>query len=513
MANRRFEMHEIRHVITRMRLGESDREIARSGFMGRCKAGQLRAIATEQGWLDTSRPLPPNEDMEAFVLAPRAKQPSQSLAVPMAGLIRTWMEQGVQATTIHQALVERYGFTGGYDCVKRFIRRNKKALPATIILDHPPAETAQVDFGAGPVITDVHTGEVMKTWFFVMTLPCSKHMYAELVTNQRVETWLGCHRRAFEHFGGTPLRVVIDNPKCAIIRACYYEPQAQRAYAEFAEGYSFLISACPPRDPQKKGVVEAGIKYVKKSFQPLREFRDLADANRQLHEWVMGTAGNRVHGTTRQKPLVRFAEMEKDFLRPLPDVPPEPAAWASAKLHGNCHVQFEKAFYSAPFTLVHKSLWLRATEKTVHIFLEQQLVAAHPRLHKPGARSTVQDHLPPDATAYLMRDPQWCLTQAAKVGERCLELIDAFFAHRVLDHLRAAQGLLHLESRYGKRRLEAACARALDHGAGTYRNVKNILEKGLDQQALSLPIPLPGAYGGSSRFARDNELSARRTQP
>ncbi len=60
MPNRRFEMHEIRHVITRMRLGESDREIARSGFMGRCKAGQLRAIATEQSWLDTNRPLPPN---------------------------------------------------------------------------------------------------------------------------------------------------------------------------------------------------------------------------------------------------------------------------------------------------------------------------------------------------------------------------------------------------------------------------------------------------------------------
>ena len=66
--------------------------------------------------------------------------------------------------------------------------------------------------------------------------------------------------------------------------------------------------------------------------------------------------------------------------------------------------------------------------------------------------------------------------------------------------------MLHLESRYGKRRLEAACARALDHGAGTYRNVKNILEKGLDQQNLSLPIALPDAYGGTSRFTRNSDL-------
>ena len=52
MANRRFEMFEIRHVIARMRLGESDREIARVGAMGRSKAAQLRVLAVEQGWLD-----------------------------------------------------------------------------------------------------------------------------------------------------------------------------------------------------------------------------------------------------------------------------------------------------------------------------------------------------------------------------------------------------------------------------------------------------------------------------
>lgn len=506
MGNRRFEMYEIRHVITRMRLGESDREIERAGLMGRRKAGQLRTVAKGQGWLDLSRPLPPNEVLETLIQSPRIQQASQSLAAPMAALISTWMEQGVQATTIHAALVERYGFNGGYDSVKRFIKRNKKATPATVFLDHSPAETAQIDFGAGPVITDVYTGEVMKTWFFVMTLPCSKHMYAELVTNQRVETWLGCHRRAFEHFGGTPLKVVIDNPKCAITRACYYEPQVQRAYAEYAEGYAVLVSACPPRDPQKKGVVESSIKYVKNSFAKLREFRSLADANRQLHEWVMGVAGNRVHGTTKQKPLVRFAEMEKDFLRPLPDIAPELAAWASVKLHGNCHVQFEKAFYSAPFTLVHKALWLRATEKTVQIFHDQKLVATHPRLSKPGTRSTVQDHLPPEATAYLMRDPQWCLAQAEKIGEHCLALVHGLFAHRVLDNLRAVQGLLQLQSRYGKRRLEAACARALEHEAGTYRNVKNILKTGLDQQGPTLPIALPDAYSGVSRFSRNTEL-------
>ena len=81
---------------------------------------------------------------------------------------------------------------------------------------------------------------------------------------------------------GRRVIVIIDNAKCAIIKACVREPTVQRAYAECAEGYGFKIDPCPPRDPQKKGIVEAGVKYIKGSFLPLREFRDLEDANRQL---------------------------------------------------------------------------------------------------------------------------------------------------------------------------------------------------------------------------------------
>jgi transposase len=68
-------------------------------------------------------------------------------------------------------------------------------------------------------------------------------------------TWLGCHRRAFEWFGAIPTRVIIDNPKCAITRACVRDPVVQRAYAECAEGYGFKIDPCPPADPAKKARV------------------------------------------------------------------------------------------------------------------------------------------------------------------------------------------------------------------------------------------------------------------
>jgi transposase len=112
-----------------------------------------------------------------------------------------------------------------------------------------PAEAVQVDFGAGPLITDVYTGDIFKTWFFVMTLCWSRHQYAEFVRDQTVATWLGCHRRAFESFSGVPSRVIIDNAKCAITKACVYEPNVQRAYAECAESYAINCSARPSPIP------------------------------------------------------------------------------------------------------------------------------------------------------------------------------------------------------------------------------------------------------------------------
>jgi transposase len=488
-------------------MGQSDRAIAQSGLMGRLKCAFVRAIAEKRAWLSADVPLPDDTELAtAFTTEVIPNSTHQSLSLPYEEQIKKWTQEGICWSTIHQTLVDQFGFKGSYSSVRRLAQKLRKNNPqVTCILDFAPGEAAQVDFGKGPIITDVFTGEVISTWIFVMTLCFSRHMYAELVTNQKIETWLGCHRRAFEHFNGVPSRLIIDNPKCAITRACFRDPEVQRSYGELAEGYGFLISPCPPADPEKKGRVEAGVKYVKNRFVPLREFRSLANGNQQLMDWVMGTAGNRIHGTTKQKPLTLFAESEKHMLRSLPDVPVQIATWTQVKLHGDCHVRFEKAFYSAPFQLVHQSLWLKATDTGVKLFHRLNLVAAHPRLHKPGARSTVDEHFPPEVIAYKMQDPQWCLKQAEGIGPECHQLIRRLFADRVLDNLRAAQGIVGLTKKYGTARLERACSRALFFENPRYRTVKSILEKGLDQvpsRDSSKKVPLSLTYTDTARFLR-----------
>lgn len=510
MSNRSIPMYEYRQVIMSFRLGESCRSIARTGLVGRHKAEQIRKLSSEQGWLNPDVELPSDAVLASYFSKDGRQQEAKSPVRRYETEIRQWTEQGIQASTIHQALQRKYGFSGAYNCVQRLVKNMKEQAPSPVstVLDFSPGDSAQVDFGQGPVVVDVMTGKEIKTWFFVMVLSWSRHQYAELVTNQTVETWLACHRRAFEFFGGAPARIIIDNPKCAITKACYHNPEVQRSYASCAEDYGFIISPCPPREPKKKGRVESGVKYVKNNFLPLREFRTLSDANEQLSTWVLEIAGNRKHGSTFDKPLNRFTEIEKHTLKALPAQPSEASVWKAVKVHGDCHVQYEKCRYSVPYKFVKQSLWLRASESTVRLYHEHEMIALHPRLYQAGKRHTIDEHLPPQAIAYKMQDAQWCLSQEKKVGVSCFLVIEQLLNDKVCEHLRAAQGILGLRRQYGSARLEAACYRAIEFETMNYRSIKNILKAGVEYESL----PSEKAFDQLARVYTGNARHGRNTQ-
>ncbi len=493
-------MFQYRHALVRLRAGDTVREIARSGLMGRDRLGALRALAEQQGWLTPDAELPDDATLAAALGTPKRAASTISSAEPLREVVQHWFDAGVQGRAIHAALQREHGYTGSYSSVVRMLQRLRAARPpeVTVRLSFAPGEAAQVDFGAGPVLCHPD-GRDRRTWAFVMTLAHSRHQYVEFVWDQTVATWLGCHRRALEWFGAVPGRIIVDNAKCAIIKACSHDPLVQRAYAECAEGYGFRIEACPPHDPQKKGIVESGVKYLKANFLPTRRFRDLADLNAQARAWVMNEAGRRDHGTTRQRPLALF-ELERALMQPLPAVAPDLGSWHRVSVHRDCHVQFDRGLYSVPFALVGKVLWLRATDGTVALFEDYRHIHTHARGQRPGERRTVADHMPPQARSFFAHDRHWCVQQAGKVGPRCVELIETLLSDRISERLRAAQGVLQLGSRFGRERLEAACARALDHGSPHYRTVKTILATGADQQP-AIAADTPAAYR-SARFVR-----------
>jgi hypothetical protein len=157
-------MYEYRQVIHRMRMGQRDRAIAKSKLMGRLKCAQVRAVAEGKGWLG-DMPLPDDRELAKVFDSSKGTNPTrQSLSLAHEEQIKQWIGQGIWMTTIYRALVDRFGFTGSYSSVRHLVRKLRAQSPkATCILDFAPGEAAQVDFGKGPTITDVFTGEVIST--------------------------------------------------------------------------------------------------------------------------------------------------------------------------------------------------------------------------------------------------------------------------------------------------------------------------------------------------------------
>jgi len=500
MAGRRCEVTDVREVLRRLRVGEPARRIARELGLSRNTVAGYHRWARQHGLL--AGELPDAASLATLLRPPESAQPrpEQSGVAPFRAQVVAWRQQGVEGQAIFQLLVEQHGFTGSYSAVKRFLRRLEPPTPrATVRVETAPGEEAQVDFGPAGLLFDSDGDRLRRAWAFVMTLSFSRHQYVEFVFDQTVATWCRCHRAAFEWFQGVPRRVVLDNLKAAIVRAVLYDPQVQRVYRELAEHYGFLIAPCRPQTPEHKGKVEqGGVHYVSRNCLAGRAFRDVHHANEHALRWCVETAGRRCHGTIKQQPLVLFETVERPALLPLPATPWVPVTWKQAKLHPDCHVVFNGAYYSAPHRLIGQRLWVRAAATQVQLFHDYALVATH-LAARPGQRRTLHDHLPPDKVHFLLQTPRWCQEQAATIGPTCATFIAALLGERPLDRLRGAQGVLRLAQRYGPTRLEAACARASAVGEYRYTTVKLILAAGLDRQPLgglepasaAGPVPVP----------------------
>ncbi len=336
---------------------------------------------------------------------------------------------------------------------------------------------------------DPATGRLRQAWCFVMTLCWSRHQYVEFVFDQRMETWIGCHRRALEGFGGVPRDLVVDNLKAAVLRAALDDQKLAEPYRKLAQHYGTLVHPCRPGRPQHKGKAENGVHYVQRNLLAVEQPTDLGEANRAAKAWVVEVAGVRDHGTTHVPPLQRFREEEQAALLPLPEEPFSLREVRGVRVHRDCHVQMDSSWYSAPFRYVGRKLDAYVYEHTVHLYDGVTLLVTHPRAIRPGQRMTKLEHYPEEKSYYLIHTREYCQEQAARIGPCCAQVVKQLLEQRPLDRLRSVQGLLGLARRYSPRRLEAACARALHYGDASYRRLKRILAAGLDQVPLE-PGPL-----------------------
>jgi transposase len=499
---RKKDTLQIRELLRRLRAVNSERQIRHDTGLARDTIRRYKKWAKQHGLLDAD-PLPSAEHLQLLLdttLPPLLPPQNLSSVEPYAELVAKLRREGVEMAALHSRLKER-GYLGSYSSVWRYIRRTEAPQPdVTLRIETPPGYEAQVDFGEVGLFRDPATAQMRKTYVFVMTLSFSRHCYAELVFEQKALTWLAAHTRALAYFGGAPQRVVIDNLKAGIQKAVFEDEEPNRSYAELAEHYGFLIAPCRPRTPEHKGKVESGVHYVQRNFIAGREPCDIDEGNRALLAWC-GEAAQRSHGTTRKIPQEQFDTCERAALKPLPASPYDLAVYKQVKLHRDGHVNFDNAYYSAPFRLVGQQLWVRGGLHEVRILTdEHHCVATHPRAKEPGERITNPGHLPPERAAMLPRTPAALRGQAEQIGADTLAVVAEILSNTVIDRTASAARLLALAGKHSPERLEKACERALHFSDPCYTTVRDILKKGLEQEAAPVPkAPIATTFARTAR--------------
>lgn len=446
---------------------------------------------------DGEEPARQNRPKHVLSLAegcPPIKPTRTSAAAAYDDVIRQKVAQGLTAQRIYQDLVVEHNFKHSYDSVKRYVRKLKKRTPEVVAHIHTePGEEAQVDFGeAAPTLKN---GRHCKPWLFKMVLSNSRHSYEEAVWKQDVETFLACHQRAFEAFGGVPKLIRLDNLKSGVLKAHLFEPELNPLYSAFAQHYGFVPLPCLPRKPEHKGKVESGVGYTQDNALKGLRFNSLDAQNAHLRDWNRRWARTRIHGTTKQQVWAIFTEVERNALQALPEKPFAYFKIGTRKVHADGHIEVAGAYYSAPHHYLGESLTVHFNAQWVKVLDATEVVAFH-RRQEPGRFRTSKGHLPENKTITQEQYKEKLLTRCAAIGDAAHGWAQLAFQQRKQLAFRAIQGLLRLPDKYSPAVVEKACQQANKLGSVRYGTVAS----------LCAALSQPEASGEQIELIQDHDI-------
>src|SRR3954469_5040230 len=492
MPAERIAMRQVRDVLRLNAAGVSGNEIARRVGVASStvRLTLQRLAAAGLGW-----PLPAaltDATLEArlFTAAGKKQGHRRRDEPDWAAVHRELKRKHVTLQILWDEYIEHHPDGYRYSRFCELYRAWASRVSVTMRQTHAGGDKLFVDYAGDtvPVIIDRLTGKTQPAQIFVAVLGASNFTYAEASWTQGLADWIGAHTRTFAAIGGVPKLLVPDNAKVAVIKACLYEPQVNRTYAEMAAHYDTAILPARPRRPRDKAKVEVAVLIIERWLLGRlrhRRFYSLAELNTAIGELLRQLNDERPIrrlGVTRR---ALFEELDRPNLNSLPAQPYCFAKWRLRRGGVDYHVELEGHFYSVPYRFARSEVEVRLTPRAVEIFLKGERIAAHLRASGNHRHTTVSEHMP----SSHRREAGWAVErirrEAASIAPATAALCELILERRPHPEqgFRACLGILRLVRPFGADRLEAAATRAIEIGTLTYGSVRSILDNKLDRQA------------------------------
>jgi transposase len=416
--------------------------------------------------------------------------------------LKTYRKYNLTLTQLWSEYKEAHPEGYQYSQFCELYRRWRGKLDYVMRQEHRAGEKLFLDYCDGLSFVNILTGEIISTQLFVAVWGASNYTYAEASLSQTLPDWIRSHVHSFEYFQRVPHILVPDNLKSGVDKACKYEPELNPTYAELAEHYGCAVIPARPHQPRDKAKVEVGVQIAQRWILAVlrkRTFFSLEEINKAIRQ-CLEKLNNRQLRKAQKSRRELFVSLDYPNALPLSKQPYEYAEWQQARVNFDYHIEVEKHYYSVPYQLIHHKLDIRLTATTLEVFHKGQRVAAHPRSNQKGEHTSLKEHMPSQHRAYAEWSPGRFLEWAAKIGQATVHLIEQVLAGRRYPEqaFKSCMGILQLDRSYTAVRVEAAAQRALKYRTYSYRSMKAILEKGLDQRPeaekppsgtqLSLPL-------------------------
>ena len=377
--------------------------------------------------------------------------------------------------SIYQDLVDRHGFVGKYNSVKRFCAKLRVVEPQQFDrLSFLPGEEMQVDYGEGAPTRILGSERYRKPRLFVATLRYSRRSFRRVVWNSSQEVWARLHEQAWRYFGGSCRYVVLDNLKEGVLKPDLYEPELNPVYAATLKHYDVVADPARVRDPDRKGTVENAIGHTQATALKGRRFESIEEQNDFLEHWEVKWAASRIHGNERRQVQAMFEE-ERSHLQPLPLLGMQYFTESERTVYDDSCVRVEHCSYAARPAPIGSKVLVRVFTHRIEIrdLKSQALLRTHAKAERPG---TVV--LPMDERIFNpSRQTRFILSQARAIGPQADRLCQMLFAIEGRVGQKKLWGIVGLAKHYPRRLVDSACARAIAEGVHSYKHVKAITER------------------------------------
>jgi transposase len=383
------------------------------------------------------------------------------------------------------------GYTGSTTILRRYLRQVRPARGRVYQEVHyQPAQAMQVDWGDCGCVQVGSTKR--KVSVFVAVLCYSRLLYIEFTLSQRKAEFYRGLVNALTFFGGSPRHLIFDNLKAAVLNGSGRHACFHPEFLALCGYFCMQPLACARRDPESKGVVEGGVRYVKHNAlagraDELLRFEDYVDL---APRWCAQVANVRLHDSTRERPIDRF-QQERALLRQLPVIPFDTDEVVAAVVSPHARIAFDGNRYSVPPQFVRRPLTIRANRAELRLLHEGQVVAQHVRSYERGQLLVLPDHHLAALTLRL-RPSQQALEQDFDAWGPEARAFHVGLNSRPVKTSVHLRRLLKLAQLYGRTEVLAAIARAVELATYDAAGVENLLLAERRRRQLPTPtLPTP----------------------